>query len=293
MSQEFITVEDAKSNGLIPSAFHPYFADKCEWCGAPMQINDMCTILKCGNPGCYRRVGNQAAALLKDLGYKGYGPQTLTSYCTYMGISSILDFLLKPLPPLEPLKDLNNLNPTFPTLLEMLHIPNLGSKAHKIFATYDSLVEAIEDKGGVDEFFTYVVSVMGGYESASQFIQTLQDYFDVICSITDYVKVASQAAQTILVEITGHITRVRGDNGETLTKDAYIRALNNMARPLGIEFVRSSKFTQLQFIIADSPSNSRKYLIGAERGILVTSDNLLATVSKMLSTENSQEDSHD
>ena len=291
MSQGFITVSDAKNTGLIPEAFHPYFKDTCEWCEADMEINDACTILRCSNPNCYRRLGNQAAALLKDLGYKGYGPETLTDYCQYMGLSNILDFLCRPIPPLEPLKDLNNLAPTFPTLIEMLHIPNLGSKAHKIFARYDSLIDAINDQGGLDGFYNYVVSTLGGYISANQFIQTLQNYLTVISDITKYVKVSSQASQVVLVEITGHITRVRGDNGEPLTKDAYIRILNNIAKPVGVEFLRSSKFTQLKFIIADSKSNSRKYLIGAERGILVTSDALLDAINKMLESDSSTEGS--
>ena len=290
MAQEFLTVQEAKQEFLIPAPFHPYFTDSCTWCGEPMVINRTRTVLCCGNPYCVRRVGNQAAALLKDLGYKGYGPEKLTAYCRSMGIYSIIDFLCSPPLPLNPLEDLNKLAPTFPTLIEMLHIPNIGSKAHKIFGKFDSLSDMVEKLEGAEGIYQHIIKALGGQESTAQFIATFNNYIQDINDITQYVTVSPQASSTVLVEITGHITRVRDDNGNSLTKDMYIRALNQLAKPIGMEFLRSSKFTQLKFMIADSPSNSRKYLIGAQRGILVTSDKLLSVVNEMVSRKCEQEE---
>lgn len=289
MLQDFLTVQEAKQKLRIPSKFHEYFPDTCCWCRSPMVINEANTIMKCGNPHCARKVGNQAAAILKDLGYKGYGPEKCTAYCAFNEITNITMFLQQPPPSLNPLDDLNNIAPTFPTLVKMLHIPNIGTKAQKIFKGYDSLVELI-GKLGLEGLYSHVVNILGGKASADQFINSLTDYLEDIIGITEIVRVSKQAQRVVLIEITGHITRVKGDNNEPLTKDAFVMALNRLAQPLGIEFQRSSKFTQLEFMVADSPSNSRKYIVGTQRGILVTSDRLLSVVNTLLEQQEGQEE---
>lgn len=289
MLQDYLAVQEAKQKLLIPENFHPYIPETCTWCKSPMIINEACTILKCGNPHCARKVGNQAAAVLKDLGYKGYGPEKCTTYCMFEGISNIVMFLQQPPPTLKPLDELNRIAPTFPTLVKMLHIPNIGTKAQKIFKGYDSL-EAMINTLGVDGLYAHVINILGGEVSADQFIKSLTDYLEDIVGITDIVKVSQQAHRVVLLEITGHITRVKGDNDEPLTKDAYVQALNQLARPLGMEFQRSSKFSQLEFMVADSPSNSRKHLVGAQRGILVTSDRLWNVVNSLLKQQEEQEE---
>lgn len=94
MSTEFLTVHDAKEAGLIPGPWHPYFSEKCVYCGQDMVINFARTVMKCNSTKCYRRVANQADALLKDLGYKGWGPETLTDYCRMTHISSISELII-------------------------------------------------------------------------------------------------------------------------------------------------------------------------------------------------------
>lgn len=279
MSIQMIEVSEAKRTELIPKEFHPYFPDLCSFCKKPMSISTSCTILKCSNPHCLRRVSNQAAELLKDLGYKGYGPETLTNYCYAMGINSIVEFIKTPPPPIHLIEDINDLCPTFPKLVSLLHFPNLGTKAYKVFNGYDSLEDMYAKLGSSEEVIRHIFSSVGGFESTCQFVDLLADYEEDIREITDIITVHSQAANTILLEITGYIMNVKGENGQSLTKDQFVMALNAMARPHGIEFIRSSKFTQISFMVADAPSNSRKYRIGLERGILISSDTLWNVVS--------------
>lgn len=284
MAVEFMDVASAKESGVIPEAFHSYFSDNCCWCKMPMQINMAATILKCGNPHCVRRIGNQAAALVKDLGYKGYGPEKLTSYCYSENIKSLLEFIISPPLPLNLVDALNNLEPTFPMLVELMHLPNVGSKAHKVFDGFTSLADMYRKLGSHDNIITHVLDALGGWELTYQFIDTLCEYEDEIFHITDIIDTVKQAAQVVLFEITGHVTRVTGSSGSALTKDEYVRALNQVAKQANIEFQRSSKLTQIQFMVADSQSNSRKYLLGAQRGILVTSDSLLKSVEELVNS---------
>ena len=283
MSTEFLTVHDAKEAGLIPGPWHPYFSEKCVYCGQDMVINFARTVMKCNSTKCYRRVANQADALLKDLGYKGWGPETLTDYCRMTHISSISEFIKEPPLPLNLINDLNSRNLSFAKLVELMHIPNVGTKAHKLFSSYNSWSECLIDVTGVEDFVGFVADKVGGRETGAQVLNTLLDYSDDLAEITKYITIAPPMDGIINIAITGHITEMTY-NGRGLTKDEYIAELNALGRECNVEFRQSGALQSVMYIVADTPSNSRKYRIGAARGVLIDSGTLYKTVQEFVNS---------
>lgn len=274
-----ITVTEAKAENIIPSPWHAYVPEVCEYCDAPLYINDVATVLKCTNPHCARKLGNQADALLKDLGYKGYGPTTLTETCIAFQIHSIVDFITNA--PIYGIVDaLNARELSFPALVEMLHIPNLGTKAYKLFDGYTTFESFYEDLASSDNPVAFVAKRVGGWDTANSVLKILADYAGVLLEITDLVEVTAPVQNVIQIAITGHIQAVT-INGGSPTKDEYVQYLNSIARQGGYEFRLSSALKSVKFIVADYPSNSRKYTIGKERKVLVSSAYLLQAIQKM------------
>lgn len=277
----FFTVNEAKKRGLIPEPWHEYFPDTCDYCHGDLVINEARTIMKCNNPECCRRVANQINDFLKDLGYKGYGPETLTGYCQMYQIKSILDFINSPPPLMDLVEHLNNLNLSFPKLIELLHLPYLGTKAYKLFEGYTDFRTFLEDMSGSSDPLEFIALKVGGIETAQQVRDILLQYWDVLYHITDSIVVSAPLETVVNIAITGHITEVNA-NGRSVTKDEYVKYLNECVKARGMEFRQSGALQSVRFIVADSVSNSRKYKIGKMRNVLISSGTLLKLVEKMM-----------
>lgn len=273
VATEFMSVHDAKEAELIPTPFHPYFKEKCDYCGADIAINIARTVMRCSNPRCYRRIGNQADSMLKDLGYKGYGPETLTAYCKNCNIKSITEFIKDPPLPLHIVDDLEERKYSFAKLVELLHLPTVGTKAYKLFGDYTNWHQCLEDIMSKPDPIAFVASRVGGLETANQLIEVLLEYSDELEEITELVTPVAPLGGVVNIAITGHITEVTV-NGRGLTKDEYIAQLNRLANRCNAEFRQSGALQSVMYIVADSPSNSRKYKIGAERKVLISSGTL-------------------
>ena len=278
---EFLTVVDAKQEGIIPAAFFTYIADVCPCCGEQMLISRSRTMLKCSNAYCIRKLAFRADGLLKDLGIKGYGPQSLETFCDEYRTKSMINFILDPPPPYNLIECIQDLNPTFPQLVEMLHIPNFGTKAYKLFDGFDSFMEFLQAMNASGDMVSFITKRVGGQETTAAIVQILTTYRDELLKITDLIKVRPKSKKVILIQITGHILNVRSESGGSLTKDDFVRALNDIGSKIGYEFRRSDALKSVSFIVADTKSNTRKYNIGKERNILVTSDKLLASMLKL------------
>lgn len=279
---DLLTVSNAKAEGIIPESFLNYISDICPCCGQPMYISRSRTVLKCKNASCVRKVAFQADALLKDLGIKGYGPVSLENYCRDFHINSILDFIRKPPPPFNLIELIQEKNPTFPQLVGMLHIPNFGTKAFKLFDGYNSYMEFINALATSENSMQFLRARVSGDETLAVIIEILRDYTDCLKCITSFISVRNKSDRIISIQITGHVLNVRAEDGSSLTKDEYISVLNNIGIKGGYEFRMSSALQSVKFIVADTPSNTRKYRIGQERGVLVTSDKLLASISQLV-----------
>lgn len=283
---EFLTVADAKLKGLIPETFFPYVNDDCPCCGMPMYISISRTNLKCNNASCVRKIAFQADGLFKDLGIKGFGPTSLETYCESIKAKSIIDVIQDPPPPYDLVAAIQALNPTFPQLVEMLHIPNFGSKAYKLFDGFDSFKSFLSAMSASGDNVGYILNRVGGEETTAAIVGIITTYSKELLQITDLVKVRPKSKKVVLIQITGHILNVRDEDGGALTKDEYVRILNDVGSKIGYEFRRSDALKSVEFIVADTVSRTRKYLIGQERGVLVTSDKLLQVTSTLAGGNN-------
>lgn len=283
---EFLTVADAKTEGLIPEAFFPYINDCCPCCGESMYISRSRTNLKCNNAKCVRKVAFQADGLFKDLGIKGFGPTSLETYCESINAKSIIDVITDPPPPYNLVEAIQALNPTFPQIVELLHIPNFGTKAYKLFDGFDSFKEFLSKMSASGDYVNFILNRVGGEETTAAIVNIMTTYRNELLQITDLVRVRPKSKKVVLIQITGHILNVRDGDGGPLTKDEYVRILNDVGSKIGYEFRRSDALKSVEFIVADTASKTRKYLIGQERGVLVSSDKLLQGMSKLAGGSN-------
>lgn len=276
---DFISVREAKDCKIIPEQWNACIPDTCSFCGHDIVINSQCTIMKCSNISCYRKLAYQITAFLQDLGYKGVGPETLTAYCQYWNMTSILDYIKNPnVCDLIPL--LNSMELSYAHLIELLHIPNFGSKAYKVFEGYSCYAEFDKDMLESGNPFNFLLNIIGGYDTTYMIANILINYVSVLKGITSYVKVFEKKTHIFELAITGHITQIKRKDGSSFTKEEFLRYINTLARPYGLEFRLSSALQSIQMIIADYPSNTRKYNIGKQRNILYSSKELLAMVLK-------------
>lgn len=277
MRKDFMTVSDAKEEGIIPPAFIPYFKDTCEYCHHPMIINEAATVMKCGFSGCARRIGSQASDMLHDLGYKDVGPATLTNYCKGMGITSIVDFIKQYPTSADLVATINNLKLSYPKLVELMHFPFLGKRVHSLFDDCRSLQDFLSKLTAAPDQSAFMIQRAGGPTLAVQMVELLQEYFYDLTELTNLFSTVQQARKTVLIAITGHLTFNGG-----CTKDEFVHTLNELSSSIGVEFRRSDALKSVSYIVADTPSNSRKYRIGLERGIIIDSLTLYAATKKIV-----------
>lgn len=278
---EFLSVADAKKEGIIPAPFFSYINDVCPCCGMPMYISYSRTNLKCCNTSCVRKVAFQADGLFKDLGIKGFGPTSLETYCSSINATSIIDVIQDPPAPYDLVDIIQSRNPTFPQLVELLHIPNFGTKAYKLFDGFDSFKDFLKAMSASGDLVGYIFNRVGGEETTAAIVEIITTYSKELLQITDLIHVRPKSNKIVLIQITGHILNVRDGEGGPLTKDEYVRILNDIGSKIGYEFRRSDALKSVEFIVADTASRTRKYIIGQERGVLVSSDKLLQVVTSL------------
>lgn len=76
--KDWMTVFQAKKEGIIPTNFHEYFEDDCQ-CGSENIINRDLTQLMCCNPKCKIKQGFALAEMFHRFGIKGLGSATCSS----------------------------------------------------------------------------------------------------------------------------------------------------------------------------------------------------------------------
>lgn len=137
MIEDFMTVEEAMETGLIPESYHNLFSHYkvCDdpHCGAPLIINKTRVVMKCSNIKCIRILASRLLKVYTYFGKTNFGPQSAYDYVLGMSITTIPD-AMKRCP--EDIKD--NINRwintphTLGQVIELLAIPNIGTKAHKM-----------------------------------------------------------------------------------------------------------------------------------------------------------------
>lgn len=296
---DYVTIAAAKATGLIPAAYidpkNPkggIFPDYC-LCGSENAISRNLKHARCCNPRCKIKIGLQLSKIFSDFGIKGVGD----SICTMMVYrmwddmpnKSPMDVIALPFEkyPLDiqcsvagqnfrsACIEIKNVELTFAEMVAHLGIEGIGSISKKLFADINSvedLIFAIEKQGSLKDFCTirgiYDRNVITNFYMSLQDILLAQEYFGLTLRRTGKI--------TLEIAITGRVYI----NGAHLTKSDFVRLCNKVAvldnGTQLFEVVQKSSATQsVNFVIADTPSNSAKYRVGKSRGILKTGQEFL------------------
>lgn len=82
------------------------------------------------------------------------------------------------------------------------------------------------------------------------------------------------------IVITGDIINVKKSDGNLFDRLEFVDYINKIAIKHGVQFENSVALKSTNFVIADYPSNTRKYVAGMARGLLISSDKFLERVKK-------------
>ena len=75
----------------LPEAFAMILPATCEKCGAPLEIRETLTGLRCSNPRCSDKMVMRIKALCKDLGILNFGESTIEKFVDFYQPESPMD----------------------------------------------------------------------------------------------------------------------------------------------------------------------------------------------------------
>ena len=169
---------------------------------------------------------------------------------------------------------------TFPQLLEVMNIPGLGKGAStKLFSginNLDQLADAVNDAGNWYNFFT-----LRGVFDTMLIFNVHNSIEDIIEAYTIFGrKIRTMGIQKLPVCITGPVSV----KGQHLTRPQFI-AYCNKASVVStgaqlFEIKDSTAVQSVSYIIADAPSDSKKYRAGLERNVLITADEFVNMIEE-------------
>lgn len=278
---DYVTVKEAKSSGLIPEDYNNIFEDKCS-CGSERIISKNLAHLECCNPRCYIKLGYMLSELFSRFGCLNMGPATCLSimygYRNDLEKPSHVEILgLNEVPYvidngrvddyIRAIEVIRSKRLTLPELVGHLGIPKIDKIANKIFQGYSTigeLCEELDNNGGFKAMPAFLLQ--RGIEDRKVWFYMRHFFWDMIkaCVILGDV-LRPLAFNEIQIVITGSVSPY----GNKATKNEFIDLLNdagtlpNGQRLLG--FKNSSAIASVPIVVADYPSGNRKYVKAKER----------------------------
>lgn len=155
VSSEFISIEQAKTEDIIPSVYHSCIPNTCMGCGSDLATNVNLTRIFCVDPNCtYKRAG-RAIKVLNNFGIKGIGRVFCSEYFEknpeFKSHLAILygkrinyyrtDRFADSDKLIQNLYNIRVTPITYADLVSKLALPNLHSRAKTIFKGYNSYEE--------------------------------------------------------------------------------------------------------------------------------------------------------
>lgn len=285
----FVTIADCD----IPDYYKNIFPHKCE-CGAEMIITEPeHTQLQCCNPSCYLKMGYRLAYFISKMGYKGFGEQSSLTlvreglpkfkYPTFlssflMNDTELHQCLTEHLADLfaDIRDDLKQRPVYFSEAIAALGIQGIGSRS-ALFSVVKNpvvLVQAIlKDNIGMVCDAAGIMAPMTRY-------QLFNSKLDILTLMKDVVPhILSNPSEEIYIAITGRVSV----NGVGYTRQEFLdlcQAIPRSSRSSSFKLVETKSASKLQYVIADSPSNSDKYLLGESLGILITAEDFYAKLKE-------------
>lgn len=149
----------------LPKEFVDTLPTTCDACGAPTEITETLSLLRCSNPMCGEKAVQRLVALLQDLDVKNMGEAKCRNFLEHWGITNPYAIFMYELTD-GPLFDGCSMDfsegifEQIDSKREMLlweyvkigNLPGIRDSARKLFADYDDLEEFYDDleEGGID-----------------------------------------------------------------------------------------------------------------------------------------------
>lgn len=298
---EFITVEQAKKEDVIPEGYETIFKNHCV-CGAENAISRSASTVMCVNPRCRIKMAYMMSEIFSRYKIPNMG---------YATCQKIVDGFLEDVNPnmrvfemfaeeslpyrftglvveenfMDAVHLIKNKKVTLSELIQLMALPDFNSKSETIFRKYsrlDDLTEDIRSYGGIKAFF----SSKGVYNPKTLFYFTyfMKDIADAYLFVSQ--SLTQQPVQTIRVCMTGNITL----HGNRVKKDDFAELCGNHSMlPNGRRLFKieiCSAIQSVPYVIADYESGSSKYLsakareLDEHRKIIYTSDEFLQMIEE-------------
>lgn len=272
---DYKSVEFAKMSGEIPSILHDYINSKCE-CGSDRMTNGVS--ITCCDPRCYIKLGHRLSNLFSKFGAKNLGPSTCIKIMNF-GIKNNIFVLPSHLEIFNKFKEfeyilgskyydltiglgiIHNTPMPFYKIVQSVNIPGFDSECVNYFKDIENSVQLKDElnKFGVVDFM------------AQRGVYDLKKCFNLVLGLSDvYVferLFLGERINKILKDVKICLTGPVSPNGVYMKRDDFIRYVNKLSKVGDIQIfniVESGPATS-NYVIADSPSPSRKYVKAKER----------------------------
>jgi hypothetical protein len=165
----------------------------------------------------------------------------------------------------------------------------IRSKYPTVYFPFDSLenFELNIRYKGITMFFTRQIG--GSGKEALNCGEVVFEYWDEIKAIFAMTHCLPATIETRKIIITGDIINVTKPDGTMFERLEFIDYVNKIALPLGIRYQNSTAFTSSEFIIADAPSNTRKYQRGLAAGNLISSSDFINLIKERVREHEQQQ----
>ena len=272
---EFKSVDYAKMTGELPSNLHDHIDSKC-LCGSDRMTNGVS--ITCCNPRCYIKLGHRMSNLFSKFGAKNLGPSTcikimkfgiqneifvlpshLEIFMTFDKFEYILgerfyDLILA--------IDLVHKTPmSFYQMVQSIGIPGYDSKCLDIFKDIESTKHLKEefDRIGVVQYLSQF-----GVEDLKMSLNLVLYLGDIYAFERTF---RGERIGKILKDVKICVTGPVYPEGAYMKRDDFVRYVNSMSRVNGFQVfnITESGPATATYVIADSPSPSRKYVKAKER----------------------------
>lgn len=278
----FATIQDCE----LPDYYKEVFPHRCE-CGAEMIMTEPGhTQLQCCNPTCWVKMGHRLAYFISSLGYKGFGEQSGLSLlrATHDKLkfrSFLATFLLTDTELSSGLSeyyvglfndikdDIQHRAFYFSDAISALGIPNIGSKS----SFFDVVKSPVILLDYVLHKKTDMLCDMAGIQAPITRFQLSSFRVDIVTLMKDVMpNILDTPKGEVFVAITGKVS-VRG---QAYSRNEFIALCESISDGSGVQpykLVETKAESKLQYVIADTPSNTDKYQLGLRLNKLISADN--------------------
>lgn len=170
----------------------------------------------------------------------------------------------------KPLRDIL-LSPTNPMPWDKFKavLENHYEGLHLNYNTLDEFLSTI-CLMGLELLFNYQLGGTG--KDALNCSELVYTYFNELRDFTLMTHCRPNVLETRKIVITGDILNITKPDGSLFERQEFVDFVNTLVIPLGIRYQNSQALASTEFIIADRPSNTRKYRQGLQSGNLISSD---------------------